>query len=128
MGRTSPNPPVAACLLKANGDLISAGTCKAGKSHAERALYEKISNPGLHDLYVTLEPCTHYGKTPPCSTLIQEKMPRSLTFGHLDPNPLVAQNTFSYRGIQLYQEDSLAIASMPFLRGFFQRIKKKSPG
>ena len=76
-GYSSPNPPVA-CVLEdsVTGEILSsASTRKAGQNHAEREAYrllrEKFPNGKLpdHNAYVTLEPCSHYGKTPPCIDL-----------------------------------------------------------
>ena len=78
LGNTKENPSVG-CVLVKNGHLISAGnTGEGGRPHAEQNAinFSKI-NLQKSELYVTLEPCSHYGKTPPCvKTIIRNKIKR----------------------------------------------------
>ena len=73
LGYTYPNPLVG-CVIVHNGKIISEGWHKkAGNAHAEVEAVEKIKDKSIlkeATLYVNLEPCNHYGKTPPCSALI----------------------------------------------------------
>jgi len=87
-GRTAPNPAVGAVIVK-NGEIIGAGYHpKAGEPHAERiALAAAGENARGATLYVTLEPCNHYGKTPPCTEAIIEAGISSVIIGTLDPDP-----------------------------------------
>ena len=73
LGKTKLNPSVG-CVVVKNNCVISSGiTSENGRPHAEfNALKKKIDFKGA-DLYVTLEPCTHYGKTSPCTNLIKKK-------------------------------------------------------
>ena len=89
-GRTSPNPCVGAVIVK-NGIVISKGYHKkAGTPHAEvHALEAAGENAAGATLYVTLEPCCHIGKTPPCSHAVVGSGIRRVVIGMLDPNPLV---------------------------------------
>lgn len=90
-GRVSPNPMVGAILVK-EGRIIGEGyhACYGGL-HAERAALENCAeSPEGSTLYVTLEPCCHYGKQPPCTDAILEKGIRRVVIGSGDPNPLVA--------------------------------------
>lgn len=89
-GYTNPNPMVGALLVK-NGKIISEGYHKkAGLAHAEiEALKKAQGRAKGATLYVTLEPCTHFGKTPPCvDAIIKEKVKRVVIGAH-DPNPIV---------------------------------------
>ena len=90
-GQTAPNPPVGAILVK-NGKIISEGWHKkAGDAHAEVECLKPFSNPKeLKDtaLFVTLEPCSTYGKTPPCVKRIIESGVRKVIIGAMDPNPI----------------------------------------
>lgn len=94
MGHVSPNPMVGAVIVK-NGQVIGEGYHEhIGELHAERnALADcrrRGNDPEGADIYVTLEPCCHYGKTPPCTeALIENKIGRVI-YGMTDPNPLVA--------------------------------------
>jgi len=90
-GRTSPNPMVGAVIVK-NGRIIAEGWHKrAGEPHAEIIALKKAGQLARGaDLYVTLEPCCHYGKTPPCVDAIIEAGIASVTAAMVDPNPMVA--------------------------------------
>jgi len=89
-GRTSPNPMVGAVLLK-DGRIVGEGYHEeAGKEHAEIiAIRRAGENAKGATLYLNLEPCTHYGKTPPCVPKVVEAGVRRVVVGMEDPNPLV---------------------------------------
>jgi diaminohydroxyphosphoribosylaminopyrimidine deaminase/5-amino-6-(5-phosphoribosylamino)uracil reductase len=91
LGRTSPNPAVGAVLVM-NGRVIARGFhARAGGPHAEVvALRAAGSRARGADLYTTLEPCDHQGKTPPCSRAILAAGVRRVFVGSRDPNPLVS--------------------------------------
>jgi diaminohydroxyphosphoribosylaminopyrimidine deaminase/5-amino-6-(5-phosphoribosylamino)uracil reductase len=90
VGRTSPNPPVGAVLVK-NGRVIARGHhARAGGPHAEVVVLRAAGARARGaDLYTTLEPCDHFGRTPPCSIAILEAGVRRVFTGSSDPNPLV---------------------------------------
>ncbi len=90
-GWTAPNPMVGAVIVK-NGEIIGSGYHQRyGQLHAERnALAACTQSPQGATLYVTLEPCCHYGKTPPCTEAIIENGISRVVIGSPDPNPLVA--------------------------------------
>ena len=90
LGRTSPNPAVGAVLVK-NGRVIARGHhARAGGPHAEVvALRAAGTRAAGADLYTTLEPCNHWGKTPPCSLALIQAGVRRVFVGSRDPNPLV---------------------------------------
>lgn len=94
-GKVSPNPMVGAVLVR-DGVVVAEGWHAIfGGAHAERMLFEGLGT-GLNEdfsdciLYVTLEPCAHFGKTPPCANLILEKGVGAVVVGVLDPNPKVS--------------------------------------
>jgi diaminohydroxyphosphoribosylaminopyrimidine deaminase/5-amino-6-(5-phosphoribosylamino)uracil reductase len=89
-GRTHPNPAVGAVVVR-NGRAIARGHHeKAGLPHAEvNALRSAGAKARGADLYVTLEPCNHSGRTPPCTEAILAAGVRRVLFGSPDPNPLV---------------------------------------
>ena len=91
LGWTAPNPMVGAVLVK-NGQIIGQGYHQTyGAPHAERnALDSCAQSPQGATLYVTLEPCCHYGKQPPCTQAILEAGVTRVVVGSRDPNPLVA--------------------------------------
>ena len=90
-GKTLPNPPVGAVLVK-NGKIVgSGGTQPAGEAHAEIvALRQAGAAAAGATLYVTLEPCGHFGPTPPCSLALIEAGVTRVVTACSDPNPLVS--------------------------------------
>ncbi len=89
-GRTSPNPVVGAVIVK-QGRLVGKGYhAMAGGPHAEITAIRAAGHACAGaTLYVTLEPCTHYGKTPPCLPAVLDSGVRRVVIGMKDPNPLV---------------------------------------
>ncbi|HUI64703.1 MAG TPA: bifunctional diaminohydroxyphosphoribosylaminopyrimidine deaminase/5-amino-6-(5-phosphoribosylamino)uracil reductase RibD, partial [Bacteroidota bacterium] len=89
-GRVSPNPLVGAVLVR-GGKIISRGWHKAfGGAHAEvECLNQARGDLGRATLYVNIEPCAHYGKTPPCTDKIIQSGVKSVMVAMKDPNPLV---------------------------------------
>jgi diaminohydroxyphosphoribosylaminopyrimidine deaminase/5-amino-6-(5-phosphoribosylamino)uracil reductase len=90
LGRTSPNPAVGAVLVKGGRVLARGHHARAGGPHAEIVALGKAGTKARGaDLYTTLEPCDHQGKTPPCSAAILAAGVRRVFSGSADPNPLV---------------------------------------
>lgn len=91
LGRTSPNPSVGAVIVKDDKIISRGGTSIYGHDHAEVVAINNAERDLLgSELYVSLEPCSHYGRTPPCTeAIIQSKITR-VYIPILDPNPLVA--------------------------------------
>lgn len=89
-GRTSPNPMVGAVLVK-NGDIVGEGYhARPGGPHAEIvALQQAGQEASGAVLYLNLEPCTHYGKTPPCAPQVIQSNVNRVVIGMEDPNPSV---------------------------------------
>ncbi|WGS65081.1 bifunctional diaminohydroxyphosphoribosylaminopyrimidine deaminase/5-amino-6-(5-phosphoribosylamino)uracil reductase RibD [Marinitoga aeolica] len=93
IGKVNPNPLVGAVIVK-NGKIISKGYHEYyGGRHAEIVAIENAKNKGIDiknsTMYVTLEPCSHYGKTPPCAHRLVKEGFKEVYIGMLDPNPLV---------------------------------------
>jgi diaminohydroxyphosphoribosylaminopyrimidine deaminase/5-amino-6-(5-phosphoribosylamino)uracil reductase len=107
-GYVSPNPRVGAVIVK-NGVVIGEGWHKKfGAPHAEIEAIENCKGIDLSGatLYVNLEPCTHYGKTPPCTNAIIEKKFDKVVIGMTDPNPVV-----SGRGIAMLKDAGINVES-----------------
>ena len=105
VGFTNPNPMVGAVIVK-GGKVIGEGWHeRCGEWHAERNAFKncKVSAEGA-TMYVTLEPCCHYGKTPPCTEAIIEHGIARVVVGMEDPNPLVAG-----KGIALLREAGIEV-------------------
>ena len=113
----APNPMVGAVLVRnSDGAILAEGWHERyGEGHAEVNCFRnyelKIKNYELYavnlkdcTLFVSLEPCSHYGKTPPCAKLIIEKGVGRVVVGMLDPNPLVAG-----KGVQMLREAGIKV-------------------
>ena len=91
MGNTSPNPAVGAVIVQKGQIISQEGTCPYGSHHAEvMAIKNAKGDLAGTDMFVTMEPCSHYGKTPPCVDAIIENKIRKVFIPVLDPNPLVS--------------------------------------
>ena len=104
-GYVHPNPLVG-CVVVKDSEIIAEGYHeKYGEFHAERnALTRCQSETKGASLYVTLEPCCHYGKTPPCTEIIIEKGIKKVFVGILDTNPLVAG-----KGVKILQDAGIEV-------------------
>ncbi len=130
VGWTAPNPMVGAVVVK-DGRIIGEGYHrKYGELHAERnALAACTEDPTGATLYVTLEPCCHYGKTPPCTEIILEKKIARVVIGSRDPNPKVAgkgARILRERGLQV-EEDFMRDACDALNPVFFHYITTGLP-
>ena len=129
-GWVNPNPMVGAVVVK-DGRIIGEGWHTAyGKLHAEReALAHCTEDPCGATIYVTLEPCCHWGKTPPCTEAIIEAGIVRVVVGAPDPNPLVAGKGFEVlrgSGIEVI-EDVLLDECRKINEVFFHYIKTGLP-
>jgi len=115
-GKTSPNPMVGAIVVK-NGRIMGRGYHeKAGSPHAEViALDDAGAKAKGATLYVTLEPCAHFGRTPPCVDKIIKSGIKKVVVGMVDPNPLN-----NGRGIQILRQQKIKVEA-----GFLQDKLKK---
>ncbi len=129
-GRTSPNPMVGAVLVK-NGRVIGEGFhAKAGEAHAEiLALQQAGKKARGAILYLNLEPCTHYGKTPPCTPRVIDAGVKRVVIGMEDPNPLVqGKGIQSLRKAGLHVEVGILERECQRLNeAFYKYILSKKP-
>lgn len=107
LGRTAPNPPVGAILVSREGHVISRGwTQPGGRPHAERIALETAGRAARGaTLYVTLEPCSHFGKTPPCADAVIEAGVARVVAAIADPDPRV-----SGRGLERLRAAGIEVA------------------
>lgn len=107
VGKTSPNPLVGAVIVK-NGKIIGEGFHEYyGGPHAEvNAINNAIDDVEGATIYVTLEPCSHYGKTPPCADLLVRKKISKAVIAMIDPNPKVAG-----RGLEILSQNSIEVVT-----------------
>lgn len=129
-GFTSPNPLVGAVIVK-NGKIIGKGYHEQyGSHHAEvNAFLNASEDVTGATMFVTLEPCSHYGKTPPCAKLIIEKKIKKVVITKLDPNPLIYKN-----GVKMLEDAGIEVEyglleNEASLQNeiFFHYIKTKTP-
>ena len=123
-GRTSPNPPVGAVVVR-DGEVVGEGhTQPAGSSHAEIvALEEAGDRASGATLYTTLEPCCHFGRTPPCTRAIISSGVREVCVAVVDPNPKVCGQGIAeleQAGIGVTKEESEAAREL--YRGFAKHV------
>jgi diaminohydroxyphosphoribosylaminopyrimidine deaminase / 5-amino-6-(5-phosphoribosylamino)uracil reductase len=129
-GKTAPNPLVGAVIVK-DGQIVGEGFHPgAGQPHAEvfalRAAGEKAREATI---YVSLEPCNHYGRTPPCAAALVTAGVKKVVIGMVDPNPLVAGGgiaTLEQAGIEVVVGVETA-ACEELNEGFVQRIVHHRP-
>ncbi len=135
---SSPNPRVGCVIASATDTLLGQGhTQPRGHAHAEVMALRDAAAKGRTvkggTAYVTLEPCSHHGRTPPCCNALIEAGIAKVVVAVLDPNPLVAG-----RGVQMLRDAGLqvevlptdnphAIASRELNIGFFSRMLRKTP-
>jgi diaminohydroxyphosphoribosylaminopyrimidine deaminase/5-amino-6-(5-phosphoribosylamino)uracil reductase len=128
----SPNPMVG-CVIVYDGKIIGEGWHqKAGEPHAEVLAIRSVDKTELlksATAYVTLEPCAHYGKTPPCAELLVEKHLKKVVIGAVDPNPLVTG-----KGIEILEKAGIQVETavleeecLALNRAFFTFMEKKRP-
>ena len=94
LGNTGDNPSVGCLVVKNNSVISSATTYKNGRPHAEYLALSKKKNFSNANLYVSLEPCSHYGKTPPCTKIISRKKIKKVIFPFVDKNPITKKKSF----------------------------------
>jgi len=104
-GRTSPNPMVG-CVVVRGGEIVAEGHHeRAGEPHAEvNALAALEGSLAEAAVYITLEPCAHEGRTPPCVDLFLQRKPKRVVVAMADPNPLV-----SGKGIERLREAGIPV-------------------
>ncbi|MFC1917832.1 bifunctional diaminohydroxyphosphoribosylaminopyrimidine deaminase/5-amino-6-(5-phosphoribosylamino)uracil reductase RibD [Chloroflexota bacterium] len=105
LGRTSPNPMVGAVIVKDNRIIGEGYHRYFGGKHAEiNAIEQAGEDVAGATIYVTLEPCSHYGKTPPCVDAVIKHQLGRVVIGVLDPNPLV-----SGKSVKMLKEQGIAV-------------------
>lgn len=129
-GKVNPNPLVGAVIAKDNRIIGQGYHEQYGSFHAERnALADCKESPSGATMYVTLEPCCHYGKTPPCTEAIIASKIKRVFIGALDPNPLVRN-----KGVEILRQNGIEVqlnllssACEKQNEVFFHYIKSKTP-
>jgi diaminohydroxyphosphoribosylaminopyrimidine deaminase/5-amino-6-(5-phosphoribosylamino)uracil reductase len=131
-GNVSPNPMVG-CVIVYDDKIIGEGWHKIfGGPHAEVNAFDTVKDKTIlkeAELYVSLEPCSHYGKTAPCAELIIRHHPRKVWICNQDPNPLVSgQGIKMIRASGIEVSDGLLeVLGRGLNRRFFTYMEKKRP-
>lgn len=127
---TDPNPRVG-CVIAKNGRIIGEGWHeRAGEAHAEIAALRAVSESvGGATVYITLEPCSHYGRTPPCANALVEARVARVVFAVYDPDPRVSgQGAEALLQAGISVETGLMEAEATELNiGFMKRMKRGMP-
>jgi len=129
-GKVSPNPMVG-CVIVKNGKVIGEGYHKCfGDNHAEVEAFKNcIEDPSDGSIYITLEPCIHFGKTPPCSNTILENGIRDVYIAMTDPNPIMNGKSIEFlKDSGLNVEINILNKQALYLnRGYSKWIKTSQP-
>jgi len=129
LGFTKSNPSVG-CIVEKDGSTISSGfTYKNGRPHAETVALKKNKDFKNANLYVTLEPCVHYGKTPPCVNLIKKKNIKNVFFSLNDPDVRtknLAKNFLIKNGVNCFSNFKKTYGKK-FYESYILKHKKKIP-
>lgn len=131
MGRTSPNPPVGAVVVREGAVIATGGTGPCGSCHAEiEALSAAGGASSGAEMYVSLEPCSHFGRTPPCIEAIIRAGIRRVHVPLLDPNPLVSGRGVAglrAAGIDVVLMEDMAGQAGDLIRPFRKHILRHRP-
>ncbi len=127
LGKTKKNPSVGCVVVKNNSIISSAVTSVGGRPHAEFNALNKKVNFKNSILYVTLEPCAHYGLTPPCTNIIKKKRINKVFYSSDDPDQrtygkakkILAKNKINYKKINTKHND--------FYKSYYLNLNKKLP-
>ena len=132
LGNAAPNPLVGCVIVKDNQIIGEGYHQKYGEAHAEVNAVKSVKDPQQligAEVYVTLEPCSHYGKTPPCADMLVRHQVGTVYVANLDPNPLVAGRGLKRlrdAGIRVV-ENVLTEEGWEMNRRFFTFFEKKRP-
>lgn len=129
-GYVNPNPMVGAVIVKNNKIIGEGWHRKYGELHAERDAFKNLTESAEGaDMYVTLEPCCHYGKQPPCTEAVAQHKIKRVFVGSFDPNPLVAGKGIEYlrnHGVEVI-ENCMREECDSINKIFFHYITTKTP-
>ncbi len=132
LGSVAPNPMVGCVIMHDNKIIAEGWHQQFGGPHAEVNAVRAVADPATianSTIYVSLEPCSHYGKTPPCADLLVELKPARVVVANMDPNPKVAGN-----GIKRLQAHGIEVdcgvleaEGRMLNRRFFTMMEQKRP-
>lgn len=130
LGKTAPNPAVGCVIVKHGSIIGAAATAMGGRPHAEpQALEQAGADAQDASVYVTLEPCAHYGRTPPCAEALVKAQPAEVIIACRDPFEAVAG-----KGIEILQAAGISVIenirraqAEQMNAGFFNRLETGRP-
>ncbi len=129
-GFCSPNPSVGAVIVNSMGELLATGYhFAAGEAHAEVDALKKLNGKAEGaTLYVTLEPCCHWGRTPPCTDAIIKAGIKHVVYGYEDPNPVVSGQSKAILAAENITCDYVAIPDIAeFYTSYHYWTRTKKP-
>ncbi len=126
LGKTNNNPSVGCVIVKDNSVISSAVTSINGRPHAEFIALKKDVNFKDTDMYLTLEPCTHFGKTPPCTKIIKKKKIKNIYYSFYDPD------NRTYKKAKKYLRGAIKLNNInneykDFYKSYYLNKKKNFP-
>ena len=125
---TGPNPSVGCVVTNLTNDIISVGTTSInGRPHAEHNALSRLTSNTKKRIFVTMEPCSHFGKTPPCTGIIKKKNVKEVYYSYIDTNPIVNGN-----GVNQLKEKKILVSRINssdknFYKEYDYSVKSKVP-
>ena len=127
LGKTNTNPSVGCVVVKNNSVLSSGVTSINGRPHAEYNALRKEINFKDCDMYITLEPCTHYGLTPPCTNIIKNRKIKKVYYCFDDPDTRTNKRARKILNRSKISVKKITSKKNNFYKGYFLNKKKKLP-
>ncbi len=127
LGKTKKNPSVGCVIVKNNSVISSGVTSINGRPHAEYNALSKGLNFRDTDMYVTLEPCTHYGITPPCTNLIKQKRVKKVYYCFEDPDIRTYKKAKKILNKKIKKVKKIDNRNKDFYKSYFLNKKSKLP-
>ena len=127
LGKTQTNPSVGCLVVKDNSVLSSGVTSEKGRPHAEFNAFRKKINFKNSSMYLTLEPCTHYGLTPPCTKIIKNKKIKNVYYCFHDPDTRTYKKAREILIKDKINTKKISQRKNNFYKGYFLNKKKNLP-
>ena len=127
LGKTKTNPSVGCVVVKNNSVISSAVTSINGRPHAEYNALKKNINFKNSEMYITLEPCTHFGLTPPCTNIIKKKKLKKIFYFFDDPDKRTYRRAKKVLKQKITRLNKNKIRNKDFYKSYYLNKKKKYP-
>jgi len=127
LGKTKTNPSVGCVVVKNNSVISSAVTSINGRPHAEYNALNKNINFRNSKMYLTLEPCTHFGLTPPCTSIIKKKKIKKIFYSFDDPDERTFKKAKKVLKQKIEKLNKIKLRNKDFYKSYYLNKKKKFP-